>query len=80
MAETHVISAPVAKRAELSGMVLDLDKRKPVTYAQLVEKLSAIGVVEVEVNIRNKLARGKFSAVFLVQCLTAIGSTEMHIG
>jgi Domain of unknown function (DUF6471) len=54
-------------------------KRKAVTYAQLVEKLSAIGVIEVEVNIRNKLARGKFSAAFLAQCLTAIGSSALRL-
>jgi len=47
-------------------------KRKGVTYAGLVEKLAGIGVHEKEVNIRNKLARGKFSAAFLVQCLDAL--------
>ena len=40
-------------------------KRKGVTYSQLVDKLIAIGVDEKEVNIRNKLSRGKFSAAFL---------------
>lgn len=47
-------------------------KRKGVTYAQLVDKLAAIGVDEKEANIRNKLSRGKFTAAFLLQCLTAI--------
>ncbi len=54
-------------------------KRKGVTYAQLVEKLAAVGVKETEPNIRNKLARGKFTAVFFLQCLTAIGSSEVKI-
>lgn len=54
-------------------------KRKGVTYAQLVEKLAAIGVDEKEVNIRNKLSRGKFTAAFLLQCLTAIGTTDMRL-
>lgn len=35
-----------------------------MTYAQLVEKLAAIGVDDKEVNIRNKLSRGKFTAAF----------------
>lgn len=48
-------------------------KRKGVTYAQLVEKLAAIGVDEKEVNIRNKLSRRKFTAAFFLQCLGAIG-------
>ena len=47
-------------------------KRKGVTYAQLVEKLSEIGIEEKEVNLRNKLSRGKFTAAFLLQCLSAI--------
>lgn len=54
-------------------------KRKGVTYAQLVDKLAAIGVKETEPNIRNKLARGKFTAVFLVQCLEAIGTIDLRL-
>lgn len=54
-------------------------KRKGVTYAQLVEKLAAIGVDDKEVNIRNKLSRGKFTAAFLLQCLSAIGSQTLHL-
>lgn len=54
-------------------------KRKGVTYSQLVERLAAIGVEEKEVNIRNKLARGKFTAAFLMQCLEAIGAKEIRL-
>jgi hypothetical protein len=54
-------------------------KRKGVTYAQLVERLAAIGVDEKEVNIRNKLARGKFSASFMIQCLEAIGTPTLRL-
>jgi len=54
-------------------------KRKGVTYSQLVDKLQAIGVNEKEVNIRNKLARGKFSAAFMVQCLEAIEVNDLRI-
>lgn len=48
-------------------------------YAQLVEKLAATGVHDTEPNIRNKLARGKFTAVFLIQCLEAIGARELRL-
>lgn len=54
-------------------------KRKGVTYAQLVEKLAAIGVEEKEVNIRNKLSRGKFTAAFFLQCLDALGLDQVHL-
>ena len=58
--------------AKVQGLLKGELKRRNVSYKQLVEKLAAIGVVDSEPNIRNKLARGKFTAVFLVQCLTAI--------
>ncbi|WP_297777755.1 DUF6471 domain-containing protein [uncultured Roseovarius sp.] len=54
-------------------------KRKGVTYAQLVEKLAAIGINEKEVNVANKLSRGKFSAAFLLQCLSALGSVHLRL-
>ena len=54
-------------------------KRKGVTYAQLVEKLAAMGIDEKEVNIANKLSRGKFSATFMLQCLNAIGVTDLRL-
>ena len=54
-------------------------KRRNVTYSQLVKKLAEIGVHEVEPNIRNMLARGKFTAVFPVQCLTAVGCHTLRL-
>jgi hypothetical protein len=54
-------------------------KRRSLTYVQLVEKLAAIGVHETERNLRNKIARGSFTAVFFVQCLHAIGATEVRL-
>ena len=54
-------------------------KRKGVTYAQLVEKLADIGVDEKEVNVRNKLSRGKFTAAFFIQCLEAIGTSQLRL-
>ena len=54
-------------------------KRNGVTYSQLVEKLADIGVDEKEVNVRNKLSRGKFTAAFLLQCMSAINSTTLHL-
>lgn len=65
--------------ARVSRMLKAELKRKGVTYRQLVERLAAIGVDEKEVNVANKLARGKFSAVFLVQCLEAMGSQSLRL-
>lgn len=54
-------------------------KRRGITYAGLVEKLAEIGVDEKEVNVRNKLARGKFTAAYLIQCLDAIGADSLRL-
>lgn len=56
----------------VKGMLKAELKRRGVTYADLVGKLADIGVMDSEPNIRNKISRGKFTAVFLVQCLEAI--------
>jgi hypothetical protein len=53
--------------------------RRGVTYEDLAERLSAIGINDTAVNLRNKVARGRFSAVFLVQCLAAIGSRSLRL-
>ena len=53
--------------------------RRGVTYEELAEKLAAIGVQDTAVNLRNKLSRGRFSAVFLVQCLTAMGARALRL-
>lgn len=53
--------------------------RKGITYSQLVGKLAEIGVMDSEPNIRNKISRGKFTAVFLIQCLTAIDAKELRL-
>ncbi|MBV7259356.1 DUF6471 domain-containing protein [Erythrobacter crassostreae] len=44
-----------------------------VSYADLVERLSLLGIEENERNLRNKVARGTFSAAFMAECLAAIG-------
>lgn len=54
-------------------------KRQNMTYAKLCDKLSDIGVNESETNVRNKLSRGKFTAVFLLQCLEAIGVQDIRL-
>lgn len=63
----------------ISAMLKAELKRKSVTDAELAGKLADIGVMDSEPNIRNKLARGKFTAVFLVQCLEAIGTSSLRL-
>ena len=44
-------------------------KRKGLTYRELAKLLNESGIPENERNLRNKIARGKFSAGFLLICL-----------
>ncbi|WP_022687653.1 DUF6471 domain-containing protein [Sphingomonas phyllosphaerae] len=69
----------IAWERRVSAMLKAELKRKGVTYAQLAGKLSEIGVPDSEPNIRNKLSRGKFTAVFLFQCLEAIGTSVLRL-
>lgn len=64
---------------KVKGMLKSELKRRNVTYAELVEKLAEVGVKDTEPNIRNKIARGGFTAVFFVQCLEAIGVKELRL-
>jgi len=73
---------PVAEKEwedRVKGMLKAELKRRNVTYSELVGKLADIGVMDSEPNIRNKISRGKFTAVFLVQCLSAIGVSSLHL-
>jgi hypothetical protein len=54
-------------------------KRRNVTYSDLVGKLADLGIMDSEPNIRNKISRGKFTAVFFVQCLEAIGASSLRL-
>ena len=49
-------------------------KAKGCTYSGLARLLSADGSPETEANVRSKIARGRFTAAFLLQCLYVIGS------
>lgn len=65
--------------SRVKGLLKAELKRRNVTYADLVGRLADIGVVDSEPNIRNKISRGKFTAVFLVQCLSAIGVDHLRL-
>jgi len=54
-------------------------KRQGVTYAGLVDKLADIGIEEKQANVANKLSRGKFSAAFMLQCLSTLNVTELRL-
>ncbi|UTP39816.1 DUF6471 domain-containing protein [Phenylobacterium sp. LH3H17] len=55
------------------GLLKGKLKRRQVGYAQLAVRLDAMGITESSANIANKISRGAFTAVCLLQCMEAIG-------
>lgn len=64
---------------QVKGILRAEMTRRAITYDQLAEKLKELGVEDTAVNLRNKVARGGFSAAFFVQCLEAIGVKEIRL-
>jgi hypothetical protein len=67
-------------QASAKGLLKAELKKRNLSYADLAGKLGEIGVKDSERNIANKLARGSFAAVFMIQCLEAIGCKALHLG
>lgn len=61
------------------GMLKGEIKRRDLTYAQLCEKLAEVGVSESPDTVANKISRGRFSAVFLIQCLTVLECKNLNL-
>jgi 3-mercaptopyruvate sulfurtransferase SseA len=54
-------------------------KRADVTYDDLAERLSKLGLSETKASIANKISRGTFSAAFLLASLKAIGCHNVRV-
>jgi hypothetical protein len=50
---------------------------KGLSYAKLAEAMAGIGVEETEVSIKNKVGRGRFTFMFFLQAMTAIGTSRI---
>jgi hypothetical protein len=53
--------------------------RRGVSFATLPELLANIGVTDTETNLRNKVGRGRFTIVFFLQCMKALGVEWIQI-
>lgn len=53
--------------------------RRNLTQRELVERLNRMGLRETETTVSNKLLRGAFSTVFLLQCCDAIGCRVLRL-
>ncbi|NUX98892.1 hypothetical protein FSB64_40190 [Paraburkholderia sp. JPY454] len=50
-----------------------------ITYAQLADRLSALGHVETETSIAQKVRRGTFQFAFFILCMKAVGVSRVSI-
>lgn len=66
-------------KGQVKGLLKAELKRQGLSYADLAERLAAIGVKDNEPNIKNKINRGSFTAIFFTQCLEAIGVKTIHL-
>jgi hypothetical protein len=53
--------------------------RQGVNYAELAERLAAIGVRDNRAAIANRISRGRFSFIFFLQCMRALGVEEVRL-
>jgi hypothetical protein len=54
-------------------------KRRNLSYRDLADKLTAMGIPETERNLANKISRGGFTAAFMLQCMAAIGVQNLRL-
>jgi len=66
-------------QTQVKGLLKAELKKRDLSYADLAEKLAALGIKESDRNISNKIGRGSFTAVFFVQCMEAIGCKTVHL-
>jgi hypothetical protein len=61
------------------GMLRAELARRSLSYVDLADRLRAIGVEDTPKNLSNKIARGRFTAAFFMQCMFAIGCRTIHL-
>jgi hypothetical protein len=50
------------------------------TYRDLSQHFADMGINESEANLRNKFARGSFTAAFFLKCLAITNTQNIHLG
>ena len=53
--------------------------RRSIGYRELEARLRAIGIEDNEKNLSTKISRGKFSAAFLFECMSALGCRTLRL-
>lgn len=64
---------------KVKGLLKSEIAKRNLNYIEIAERLEKIGVHETPQNISNKIGRGTFGAIFMMQILEVIGCTDLHI-
>jgi hypothetical protein len=62
---------------EARGIVRAELVRRQQTYQSLAKRLQDAGFKETERSVANKMSRGRFSFVFFLQCMHALGAKSV---
>ncbi len=63
----------------VKGLLKSEIARRNLNYVDIAERLKKIGIDESPQNISNKIGRGTFGAIFMVQILQVIGCEELQL-
>ena len=61
------------------GLIKAEIARKNLSLMDVAKKLEAMGISETPQNISNKINRGTFGAIFMLQVLKAIGCKDVRL-
>jgi len=64
---------------QAKGLIKAELKKRDISYGQLALKLRTLGLKDSPESINAKINRGKFSAVFFFQCMTALGVKKIYL-
>ncbi len=64
---------------KVKGMLKAEIAKRNLNYSEISERLLKIGVHETPQNISNKIGRGTFGAIFMLQILEVIECTELNL-
>lgn len=66
-------------KERVKGLVRSELAKRNINYVQLSEKLKAIGINESPQNLSNKISRGTFGAVFMLQVFQVIECEKIDL-
>ena len=75
----NIPATEVEWRAQAAQILKAELSRHGVKYADLRERLAALGIEESYGGLATKINRGKFSFTFFLQCMKTLDKTEINL-